>query len=119
MPASCCLQLDDALNSVKLGAGAFCPETRTFDLYRLASGAVAALRAAAAECGALLDLRIDPLLPYQLYGWPHQLRQVLISLAANALRHAGKTKIRIDLGAAEFGRPDRNLAGRGQRRRWR
>ena len=97
------LELDDALNSVKLGAGAFCPETRTFDLYRLANGAVAALRAAASECGALLDLRIDPQLPYQLYGWPHQLRQVLIGLGANGLRHAGKAKVRIDLGAAAFG----------------
>jgi signal transduction histidine kinase/DNA-binding response OmpR family regulator len=100
------LQLDDALGYVKLDAGALSPETRTFDLYRLANGAVAALRAAASECGVLLDLRIDPLLPYQLYGWPHQLRQVLIGLAANVLRHAGKTKVRIDLGAVE-------LAGQG------
>ncbi|HEV2189802.1 MAG TPA: hybrid sensor histidine kinase/response regulator [Stellaceae bacterium] len=97
------LELDDALNCLKLGAGTLSPETRTFDLYRLANGAVAALRAAASECGALLDLRIDPLLPYQLFGWPHQLRQVLIGLAANALRHAGKAKVRIDLGAADFG----------------
>jgi len=97
------LELDDALNCIKLGAGAFCPETRTFDLYRLANGAVAALRAAASECGALLDLRIDPQLPYQLYGWPHQLRQVLIGLAANGLRYAGKAKVRIDLSAAAFG----------------
>lgn len=97
------LELDDALNSVKLGVGASGPESRTFDLYRLANGAVAALRAAASECGALLDLRIDPKLPYQLYGWPHQLRQVLIGLATNALRDAGKAKVRIDLGAADFG----------------
>ncbi|HLZ79634.1 MAG TPA: ATP-binding protein, partial [Sphingomonas sp.] len=97
------LELDDALNCVKLGAGTLSPETRTFDLYRLANGAVAALRAAASECEALLDLRIDPLLPYQLFGWPHQLRQVLIGLAANALRQAGKAKVRIDLGAADFG----------------
>ena len=97
------LQLDDALNCIKLDSGALAPETRTFDLYRLANGAVAALRAAASECGALLDLRIDPQLPYQLHGWPHQLRQILMSLAASALRDAGKGKVRIDLAAAELG----------------
>lgn len=96
------LELDDALHCAKLDAGGLSPETRSFDLYRLANGAVAAMRAAAAECGALLDLRIDPLLPYQLYGWPHQLRQVLIGLATNLLRSAGKAKVRIDLGAAEL-----------------
>lgn len=96
------LQLDDVLGYVKLDTGGAAPETRSFDLYRLANGAVAALRAAAAECGALLDLRIDPQLPHQLYGWPHQLRQVLIGLVANGLRHSGKAKLRIDLGAAEL-----------------
>ena len=96
------LQLDDVLNCIKLEAGSTVAETRTFDLYRLANGAVAALRAAAAECDALLDLRIDPQLPYQLYGLPHQLRQILISLVASALRFAGQSKVRIDLAAAEL-----------------
>ena len=99
------LQLDDVLGYVRLEAGSAAPETRSFDIYRLANGAVAALRAAAAECGALLDLRIDPLLPYQLHGWPHQLRQILIGMVANGLRHAGKAKLRIDLGAAALAGP--------------
>ena len=63
------LQLDDMLNYVRIDGGTFAPETRPFDLYRLANAAVQALRAPAAERGIALALRIDPELPYQLRGW--------------------------------------------------
>ncbi|HWD58896.1 MAG TPA: response regulator [Stellaceae bacterium] len=96
------LQLDDMLNYVKIDGGTFAPETRSFDLYRLANGAVAALRAPAAERGIVLALRIDPLLPYQLRGWPHQLRQIIICLITNAIRHSGKAKVRINLDAIDL-----------------
>ena len=96
------LQLDDMLNYVKIDGGTFAPETRSFDLYRLANGAVAALRAPAAERGIVLALRIDPQLPYQLRGWPHQLRQILICLITNAIRHSGKAKVRVELDAVEL-----------------
>jgi len=32
-----------------------------------------------------------------LRGWPHQLRQILICLITNAIRHSGKAKVRINL----------------------
>ena len=96
------LQLDDMLNYVKIDDGSFAPETRSFDLYRLANGAVASLRAPAAERGIVLALRIDPQLPYQLRGWPHQLRQVLICLVTNAVRQSGKAKVRINVDAVEL-----------------
>jgi signal transduction histidine kinase/DNA-binding response OmpR family regulator len=95
------LQLDDMLNYVKIDGGTFAPETRSFDLYRLANGVVQALRAAAAERGIVLALRIDPQLPYQLRGWPHQLRQILICLITNAVRQSGKAKVRINFDAIE------------------
>src|SRR5262249_48216115 len=95
------LQLDDMLNYARIDDGSFAPETRAFDLYRLVNGAVAALRAPAAERETTLALRIDPYLPYQLRGWPHQFRQVLICLVTNAIRQAGKAKVRINLEAAE------------------
>ncbi len=96
------LQLDDMLNYVKIDGGTFAPETRSFDLYRLANGAVAALRAPAAERGIVIALRIDPQLPYQLRGWPHQLRQILICLITNAVRYSGKAKVRVNLDAVEL-----------------
>jgi DNA-binding response OmpR family regulator/signal transduction histidine kinase len=96
------LQLDDMLNYVKIDDGSFAPETRSFDLYRLANGAVAALRAPAAERGLTLALRIDPQLPYQLRGWPHEFRQILICLITSAIRRACKAKVRINLDPVEL-----------------
>jgi DNA-binding response OmpR family regulator len=96
------LQLDDMLNYVRIDGGDFAPEMRSFDLYRLANGAIAALRAPAAERGNTLALRIAPQLPYQLRGWPHQVRQILICLITNAVRHCGKAKVRINLDVAEL-----------------
>lgn len=96
------LQLDDMLNYVRIDGGTFTPETRSFDLHRLAGGAVQALRAPAAERGIALSLRIDPQLPYQLRGWPHELRQILICLVTNAIRHSGKAKVRINLDPVEM-----------------
>jgi signal transduction histidine kinase/DNA-binding response OmpR family regulator len=102
------LQLDDMLNYVKIDDGSFAPETRSFDLHRLANGALAALRAAAAERGVALALRIDPRLPYQLRGWPHQFRQILICLVTNAIRQVDKARVRVNFAAAEL-RPDQVL----------
>jgi len=96
------LLLDDMLNYVKIDDGSFAPETRSFDLYRLANGAVTALRALAAERGITLALRIDPQLPYQLRGWPHQFRQILLCLITSAIRQASKAKVRINLDPAEL-----------------
>jgi signal transduction histidine kinase/DNA-binding response OmpR family regulator len=97
------LQVDDMLNYVRIDDGSFAPEARSFDLHRLANGAVAALRAPAAERGVILALRIDPRLPYQLCGWPHQFRQILICLITNAIRQVDKARVRISFEAAEIG----------------
>jgi hypothetical protein len=97
------LQLEDIRTCLDIEAGAFAPETRSFDLYRLANGVVASLRPQAAERGIVLALRIDPLLPYQLRGWPHQLRQVLVGLLAHAVQQAGKDKLRLVFAVADLG----------------
>src|SRR4029077_2792518 len=62
----------------------------------------AALRARAAERGVALALRIDPRLPYQLRGWPHQFRQILICLVTNAIRQVDKARVCINVEAAEI-----------------
>ena len=57
----------------------------------------------AAERGIALALRIDTRsCSYQLRGWPHQLRQILIGLATNAIRQSGRPRVRINLDAAEL-----------------
>jgi len=96
------LQLEDIRTCLDIEAGSFAPETRSFDLYRLANGVVASLRPQAAERGIVMALRVDPLLPYQLRGWPHQLRQVLIGLLTYIVQRSGKTKLRLVMDAAKF-----------------
>jgi signal transduction histidine kinase len=110
------LQLDDMLNYVKIDDGSFAPETRSFDLYRLANGAVAALRAPAAERGLTLALRIDPQLPYQLRGWPHEFRQILICLITSAIRRASKARVRINLDPVELEDDPADIAPHGGER---
>jgi hypothetical protein len=95
-------QLDEIRDCLALEDGTFAPETRPFDLYRLANGAVAALRAQAAERGVTLALRIDPSLPHQLRGWPQQLRQILVGLLTPAVQRAERGKLRMALDAAEL-----------------
>jgi signal transduction histidine kinase len=96
------LQLEDIRICLDIEAGSFAPETRSFDLYRLVNGIVASLRSEAAERGIVVALRVDPLLPYQLRGWPHQLRQVLIGLLTYIVQRSGKTKLRLVMDAAKF-----------------
>jgi DNA-binding response OmpR family regulator/signal transduction histidine kinase len=93
------LQLDGLLNYVRLDDGGLAPEARSFDVYQVVNGAVAALKSAAAERNVALNLRIDPAVPPQLHGRPHQLRQILISLTTNAIHNAANATVRINVGA--------------------
>jgi signal transduction histidine kinase len=96
------LQLEDIRTCLDIESGSFAPETRSFDLYRLANGVVASLRSQAAERGIVMTLRIDPLLPYQLRGWPHQLRQLLVGLLTFAVQRSGATTLRLVLDAVKL-----------------
>jgi signal transduction histidine kinase len=97
------LQLEDVRTCLDIESGSFAPEMRSFDLHRLANGVAASLRSQAAERGIVIALRVDPLLPYQLRGWPHQLRQILIGLLTYALQRSSKTKLRMAIDATDVG----------------
>jgi len=103
------LQLEDVRTCLDIESGSFAPETRMFDLHRVANGVVTSLRSQAAERGIVIALRIDPLLPYQLRGWPHQLRQILIGLLTYAVQRSRKTRLRVTIGATEIGAERVNL----------
>src|SRR5581483_1916331 len=96
------VQADELPTCVAIETGDFAPELRPFDLYQLVHGAVAALRPQAADRGTALTVRIDPRLPYELRGWPHQLRQLLMMLVAGALRGTERAAIAVHLDLIEI-----------------
>jgi len=96
------VQIDELPTYAAIETGEFAPETRPFDLYQLVHGTVAALRPQAADRGTALSVRIDPRLPYELRGWPHQLRQLLMMLVAGALRGTERAAIAVQLNLVEI-----------------
>jgi DNA-binding response OmpR family regulator/signal transduction histidine kinase len=96
------VQIDEMPTYAAIEAGEFAPETRSFDLYQLIHGAVATLRPQAADRGTALSVRIDPRLPYELRGWPHHLRQLLIALAAAAIRGSERATVAVQLDLVEL-----------------
>ena len=96
------VQVEELPTYVAIEAGEFAPETRSFDLYQLIHGAAAALRPQAADRGIALSVRIDPRLPYELRGWPHQLRQLLVCLVASAVRRTERGAVEVQLDPVEL-----------------
>ena len=93
--------INDILDISKIEAGKFAPTIEPFDLHAVLNGTLAMLRPQAAAKDLKLDCRIDPDLPYALKGWPHQLRQIVTNLVANAIKFTDKGRISVTLDALE------------------
>ncbi len=93
-------RLDDMRDLSLAAIAELSPENAVFDLYEVAFAALEMLRAEAAEKGRKLSLRVDPRLPYRLFGWSHQLRQILLALMAGALASGETGGVRLEIGGA-------------------
>jgi two-component system sensor histidine kinase RpfC len=91
--------INDILDISKIEAGKFAPTIEPFDLHAVLNGTLAMLRPQAAAKDLKLDCRIDPEVPYALRGWPHQLRQIVTNLVANAIKFTDKGRISLTLDA--------------------
>ena len=87
--------INDILDISKIEAGKFAPTVEPFDLHAVLNGTLAMLRPQALAKDLKLDCRIDPELPYALRGWPHQLRQIVTNLVANAIKFTEKGRISV------------------------
>ena len=87
--------INDILDISKIEAGKFAPTVESFDLHAVMNGTLAMLRPQASAKDLKLDYRIDPELPFSLRGWPHQLRQILTNLVANAVKFTDKGRISV------------------------
>ncbi|MGH6799483.1 MAG: sensor histidine kinase, partial [Roseiarcus sp.] len=91
--------INDILDISKIEAGKFAPAVESFDFHAVLNGTLAMLRPQAAAKDLKLDCRIDPDLPYGLRGWPHQLRQIVTNLVANAIKFTDRGRIAVTVDA--------------------
>lgn len=97
--------IDDILDLTRIEAGRTAVVAELFDLHRELADLLSILHLTAANKGLKLAVQVAPDVPYQLNGDLRHLRQVLLNLAANAVKFTekGHVLIRIDaIGAAEL-----------------
>jgi len=90
--------IEDVLDFSKIEAGKLIIESTDFDLYQVIVSTVDVFKHLASERAIKLIVNIDSNVPYELYGDPHHLRQVLVNLLSNAIKFtkAGHVILRIE-----------------------
>jgi PAS domain S-box-containing protein len=89
--------VSDAYDHALIETGQMSIECFAFDLRVTAQQVGAALEPLAKARGLELDVHVEPLVPSRLKGDPGRLRQVLLNLAGNAIRHAQQGRIEIHM----------------------
>jgi signal transduction histidine kinase/ligand-binding sensor domain-containing protein/CheY-like chemotaxis protein len=92
--------VNDILDFSKIEAGRLELDSVEFDLAELLREAVAPLEASARKKGLALGHQLAPSLPACLVGDPGRLRQVLLNLAANAVKFTETGSVEIVVGEA-------------------
>jgi len=95
--------IDDILDISKIETGRLELDVREFDLHEVVDQACAPARADALVKHLPLELEMDPQLPGRVRGDSTRVRQVLMSLASNAVKFTeeGSVTVRVSAGAAE------------------
>lgn len=98
--------ISDILDVSRIEAGRYQPEREAFDPHEEVRAAVQVVEPQAEAKGLRLTLFLDPRVPHAVQGWPQQIRQVVINLAANAVKftQSGSVDVRLDLVGNEGGR---------------
>ena len=91
--------VDDVLDFSKMEAGRLALDPRPFDLRELLTDTLQTLAPAARQKGLQLAARIQPAVPATVEADPDRLRQVLLNLAANAIKFTPVGEVSIDLAA--------------------
>jgi PAS domain S-box-containing protein len=105
--------IDDILDFSKIEAGRLAFESVPFDLHALLREVVELLRLAAVAQGTSLELEMAADLPAWVRGDPGRLRQVLMNLAANAVKFTAEGSVTVRAGTAAAGRIHLQVADTG------
>ncbi|MCX6579590.1 MAG: ATP-binding protein [Candidatus Aminicenantes bacterium] len=95
--------INDILDFSKIEAGRLVLEQIDFDLEEVIRSIVKMLRVSAEEKGLVFDYKIHKNVPLFLKGDFVRLKQVLINLAANAVKFSDRGEIRIEVREVEMG----------------
>ena len=90
--------IDDLLDFSKIEAGHIDIESVAFSLVDCVEEAVNALAARAQFKGLEILIEFDEVLPGELTGDPHRIRQILLNLAGNAIKFTERGEIRVCVG---------------------
>ena len=89
--------LDDLLDLSRLQSGSLALQPAPLELQALADEVLALMRPQAAAKGLLLQSGIEPGLPQCIVADGTRVRQVLLNLLANAVRHCDRGSVTLDL----------------------
>lgn len=95
--------LDDATDMSAIEDGRLRLRDRPVDLLAELEAAIGPFRPQAARQRSTLGFRADPALPRHLNLDPQRLRQCLVNLLGNALKHAGEGPVEVTAGPARGG----------------
>jgi CheY-like chemotaxis protein len=93
--------LNDILDFSKIEAGRLELESIPFSVRHCVAAAVNTLEFVAREKGLELSSSVHPLVPDQLIGDPHRLRQVLLNLINNGVKFTKTGSVRVEARLAE------------------
>jgi signal transduction histidine kinase len=91
-------QIGEVLDLAAIEAGAFSPRIESIDLHALINDIVEHHRPEVVRKGLVLQLRVDPTLPFQLRGPRQQVSHVLNNVVGFAIEAADQGAVRIVVG---------------------
>jgi two-component system, NarL family, sensor histidine kinase EvgS len=104
--------LDDVLDAARLDAGRLQLRPHAFDLHDLLAQLVSASRVLAQARGLAFESSVEPGVPRTLFGDPLRLKQVLLNLAANAVKYTPEGHVRLTARTCNLaGEPARLVLG--------
>ncbi len=93
------LHIGDILALAAIEAGNFAPRSEAFDLHALVNETLGSRSRETATEGIALRWRIDPYLPYRVYGWRQPFERALRNLLDNAIATSEGGAVRVGLAA--------------------
>ena len=102
-------QINNVLDFSKIEAGKLVIERTDLDLHEVVNSVAGMVRPSAMQKELRLLVRIAPDAPYRLVGDPHHLREILLNLAANAVRFTDRGMVSLEVSGGRDATADKAL----------